>query len=176
MWWGEVRQPQEFRILWFHSVGWSVVLQRHYVDGSYMAEAFSVWCGLFFLTPYRHGSCSDGDFMGRGLVVATSLFHSGVVVRVVELPTLMSQSNLVYFFISFFWLWSPRIVVCLYFFCYINEARTILCGSLRKATSFVSLIISFLHIENKAITFFNSLKLPWHDICKSWIPKISNIN
>src|SRR5688572_5722476 len=42
---------REVRIWWYHSIGWSVVLQRHYGEGSHMAVPFSVRYGLFSRFP-----------------------------------------------------------------------------------------------------------------------------
>ena len=52
---GEGESLREVRIRWFHSVRWCLLGQRHYGDRSCIAVAFSMWCGLFFLTSYRRG-------------------------------------------------------------------------------------------------------------------------
>ena len=68
-------------------------------------------------------------------VLLVLMTQSNQVSWVVVFPVLTSQSNranFVFFPIFLFsWLWPPR-AVDLYFLCYINETRTILCGSFKK--------------------------------------------
>ena len=51
---------REVRIRWFHSIRWSVVLQRRDGEGSYLVVAFLVRCGLDSL-----GSLSAWGHIGR---------------------------------------------------------------------------------------------------------------
>ena len=46
------------------TVSWWVVLQWHFDIGPRRVAAFSVWCGLPFLVPYKRGATlSSDDFM-----------------------------------------------------------------------------------------------------------------
>ena len=75
-------------------------------------------------------------------VLLVLMTQSNRVSWVVVFPVLTSQSNranFVFFPIFLFsWLWPPR-TVDLYFLCYINETRTILCDSFKKKSWFLLL-------------------------------------
>ena len=73
-WWRLRGSLREVRFRWYHSVRWSVVLQRHGGGGSRMAAVFPVRCGLHLSVPYRRRVISGvlGNYMSVDSLVSAA--------------------------------------------------------------------------------------------------------
>jgi hypothetical protein len=137
-----------FRLDVLYAVRWSIRVQQHCGGGSCTTVGPSVrWClslcssicnRLLFrvTTLVSEGGAAIVFSLLSSLCVQSygrvdvpirpTIAYSCVVTRV-EVP--IQPGELLFFFFSFSCLWSPRTIV-LYSFCYINETRIVLCGSL----------------------------------------------